>query len=468
MTARELRDRMRADLRSGAVFDTAHRQAAAYLDSAFDRNVSPSNHALAALASFDEPLPKGPGDAEAIIDRLATHGSPATNAQIGGRFFGLVNGGALPVAQAAGWLAGAWDQNVVLHAVSPLGAKLEEVCERWLRELLGLPEDTSAGFVTGSSMAIFCGLAAARWRLLSSLGWDVNARGLAGAAALRIVTGRETHSAVLKAIGLLGFGTDCIEYVEVDHQGRLIAEAMPALDARTIVILQAGNVNSGAFDPIDAVCREADAKGAWVHVDGAFGLWAAASNKLRHLTDGMASAHSFSLDAHKTLNVTYDCGIVLCRDQEAITAAMQASGAYLPRTGERDGMAMTPEMSRRARGIELWAALAYLGRDGVDMLVTELHERAVQAGREFASAGFDVLNDIVFNQVVLGFDDDAEVQRIIQEVRASGECWIGASRWQGRPVIRFSVCSWATTPDDISRAVRAIALARQQAFESAR
>lgn len=456
-----LADRMRRDLADGGLMRRAAEHALAYLDGVDARPVAPTPAALAALDAFDHALPDGPGDAMTVIDQLNDLGEPATMAQMGGRYFGFVNGGAIPAGLAARWLADCWDQNAALSVMSPVAGKLEAVAERWLVDLFGLPEGTASGFVSGTSLAIVAGLAAGRWRILERAGWDINAEGLANAPRVRVITGRQTHSAVLKAIGLLGFGTANIEFVDVDDQGRLMAGRMPELDASCLVILQAGNVNSGAFDPIDAVCDQARAAGAWVHIDGAFGLWAEASASLRYLTAGMAKAQSFSVDGHKTLNTPYECGVVLATDREALTGALQASGAYLQFGSERDGMRTTPEMSRRARGIEVWAILAYLGRAGVDELITGLHERAVQMGRELSGAGFEVLNEIVFNQVMVALGSDPETDALLAALQAGGECWVGGSTWFGRKVIRISICSWATREADVTRTVAAFVAARE-------
>ena len=348
----------------------------------------------------------------------------------------------------------------VLHAISPTNAKLEEVCQSWLREILGLPEKTVAGFVSGTSAAIVCGLAAARYRICKNVGWDVNEQGIDGGPRIRIVTSRHTHSTVLKAVALLGFGTARIEWVDVDDQGRLVVGALPELDGNTILILQAGNVNSGSFDPIGECCKVAKEAGAWAHVDGAFGLWAAASKRLKHLTDGMEMANSWSVDGHKTLNTPYDNGISLCADPEALIKALQNSADYIMFSEHRDGMLYTPEMSRRARAIELWAAMKYLGRKGIDSLVFGLHERAQQFSDKLKAAGFNVINDVVFNQILLDCGDEESTNRIIHHIQDSGQAWVGGSTWFGKPVIRISICSWATTEADIDRALAAFVDAR--------
>lgn len=461
LTEDELRQDMAMVMRAGDLLADATARAQAYLEAAPDRRVAPSTDAVAGLDRFREPLPESVGDAHSVLAMLDEVGSPGTMAQVGGRFFGLVNGGVVPAGLAARMLADAWDQNAVLHTVSPTNAVIEETCQAWLCELLGLPEQTVAGFVSGTSMAIVCGLAAARWRLCERAGYDVNAGGLAGAPALRIVTGRHAHSTVLKAVALLGFGTHNIEWADVDDQGRLDPVSLPDLDERTILILQAGNVNSGAFDPIRECVERGHAAGAWTHVDGAFGLWAAASASLAHLTDGHELADSWSVDGHKTLNTPYDNGISLCADPEAMVAALQNSADYIMYSGQRDGMLYTPEMSRRARAVDLWATLRYLGREGVDRLVSSLHERALQFREELVGAGFEVINEVVFNQVMIRVGDQAATDAFVGDVQASGEAWVGASSWFGEPIVRVSVCSWMTAPDDVRRAVAAFSSARK-------
>ena len=456
-----LRYSMHREQQSKSLLEQAKGYAYEYADGAAQRNVFPSKQALANLEQFVEDLPASSGDATAILKQLHEYGSPATTAQTGGRYFGFVNGGILPVTLATKWLSDFWDQNTALYAMSPIASKLEEICERWLRQLFGLPDSTVAGFVSGTSSAILCGLAAARYRLLQNQGWDFNQQGHNGAPALRIIAGRHIHGAVTKAVALLGFGLDNIEWVEGDDQGRILPEQLPQLDGSCIVLLQAGNVNSGSFDPFDGICDRANEVGAWVHIDGAFGLWAGATKRLKHLTQGMEKAHSWSVDGHKTLNTPYDSGILLCRDRDALIMALQASGAYLNFSENRDGMLYTPEMSRRARAVELWAALKYLGADGVDELVYGMHERALQFAEELGAAGFEILNDVVFNQVIVApADKDAETDKILAAIQDSGECWVGGSVWQGKKVIRVSVCSWVTSPEDVSRSVQAFIKAR--------
>ena len=455
-----LQQRMASELADGEVFRKAVDYGGQYLASARSRHVAPAATDVERLQEFHEPLPDAPSDAAEVLDLLDKYGTPATMAQTGGRFFGHVNGSVIPAALAARLLADCWDQNAVLHAVSPVNATIEEVCQSWLRELLGLPSSTVAGFVSGTSMAIVCGLAAARYRLLQRSGWDINRQGLDGAPRLRIVTSQHTHSTVVKAVALLGIGTDRLELTEVDDQGRIVLESLPPLDDHTIVIAQAGNVNSGSFDPIKDICLRATEARAWVHVDGAFGLWAAASQQLNYLTEGIELAQSWSVDAHKTLNTPYDSGIVLCADEDALVMALQNSGAYIMYSEHRDSMLYTPEMSRRARAVDLWAALKYLGRQGVDELVSGLHKHAVELAALLKERDFQVENEVCFNQVIVRVGDQQQTDAMVQHIQNSGKAWVGASRWFDQPVIRISVCSWVTDSEDIRCAAEAFASAR--------
>lgn len=454
-----IQERMFREIQDQSLFETAQDYAQHYLNEAFDRNVYPTAEALANLRRFEENMPESSGEVSVILDLLHQYGSPATVTSLGGRYFGFVTGSSLPAALAVKGLSNFWDQNTAMEVLSPVSAKLETVVEGWLNELLGLPQHTVAGFVSGSSMAIYCGLAAARWRLFQKNGWDVNEQGMHGAPKIRVVTGRHTHSTVMKAIQLLGFGKANIEWAEVDEEGRIIAETMPALDGNTLVILQAGNVNSGSFDPIETICQKAHEVGAWVHIDGAFGLWAAATERFQYLTQGMELAQSWSVDGHKTLNTPYDCGIILCQDREALVSALHMTGDYIVE-GKRDGMYYTPEMSRRARIIELWATLKYLGKRGVEELVSNLHERAVQFGKALGNHGFEVLNDIVFNQVLIACGDDEATEQVLKNLQSLRVCWCGGSQWHGRRVIRISVCSWATTEEDVELCVASFVQAR--------
>jgi glutamate/tyrosine decarboxylase-like PLP-dependent enzyme len=443
------------------LFEQAKANAFAYFDSIVDRPPFPSETALARLSAFDEPLPPDSGDPAEMLRLLHEYGSPATVTTTGGRYFGLVVGSTFPPVIAARWLADVWDQLATLYVTSPLMATLENVCQQWLIDLLCLPAGTVAGFVSGTSMATFCGLAAARYHLLQREGWDVNAQGLFGAPPLRVVVGAEAHGSVFKALALLGLGKDRVETVPVDDQGRMQVDQIPHLDSRTLVIAQAGNVNSGAFDPLHSICALAKTAGAWVHVDGAFGLWAAASTSKRHLVEGSGEADSWSVDGHKTLNAPYDSGVVLCRRPEILAAALQATGSYILYSENRDGMLYTPEMSRRGRAVELWATLKILGRRGVEELVDGLCARAQQAAQLLKAKGFRIPNEVVFNQVLVTGDTPAQTNAILKHVQQSGEAWCGSASWHGEPVIRISVCSWATTAQDIDRLVAAFVTAQR-------
>jgi len=434
-----------------------------YIADLDERPPYPTPEALVNLEQFDQALPTSPTAASDLLAQLHKVGSPATTALNGGRYFGFVNGGVLPAALAARLLADVWDQNAGLAVMSPIAAKLEAVCETWLAELFGLPEGTALGLVSGTSAATLCGLLAGRNALLRRQGWDVNRQGLFGAPPLRVVMSSGAHATVPKALAILGIGSDQMELAPADDQGRFDPLALPPLDKRTILILQAGNVNSGAFDPFLPLCRAANAAGAWIHIDGAFGLWARACESKSHLTAGIELANSWSVDAHKTLNAPYDCGIVLCRDRGALVSALQASDSYIPPGPGRDGMLTTPDMSRRARGIELWAALKSLGADGIDQLVAQLCARARQFSSELEARGFRILNDVVFNQVLVACETPALTARTLAQIQAGGECWCGGTEWQGEPAIRISVCSWATTEAHVARAAAAFDKAREQA-----
>lgn len=441
---------------TAALLADAARRASRYLEALGERAVAPSPAAVAALAELDVPLPAGPAAPAEILAELDRRISPATMAMAGPRFFGFVIGGSLPVSLAAAVLAGAWDQNSAKWAVTPGTAAVERVALRWALEALGLPRGAAGGFVTGATTANFTALAAARHAVLERLGWDVEARGLGGAPAIQVVVGDEVHVSVLKALAMLGLGRDRVVRVPVDRQGRMRPEALPELHPSCIVCLQAGNVNTGAFDPAGPVVARARQAGAWVHVDGAFGLWAAAAPGRAHLCAGLAEADSWATDAHKWLNVPYDSGLVLVREEAPLRAAMGNFAAYLPEAGARDPADYTPELSRRARGVEVWAALRSLGRAGL----AELVERCCRHARRFAdglaSAGHEVLNEVVLNQVLVSFGDEARTRRVIAAVQADGTCWCGGTVWQGRTAMRISVSSWATTEEDVERSLEAM------------
>lgn len=455
-----IQEQMLTEMKDENLFLTAQAYGLEYLSEAFERNVYPTAEALKDLSKFDEKLPAVSGDSYEIIKFLHQYGAPATVTTIGSRYFGFVTGSVIPASLASKNLSIFWDQVAAMQVISPLASKLESVVERWLVEILGLPQNTCAGFVSGSSMANFCGLAAARYRILKNQGWDITEKGLFDAPKIRVVTGRHAHSTVLKSISLIGLGKSNIEWVDVDDQGRIIPELIPELDERTILILQAGNVNSGAFDNFEQICKKVQEKGAWIHIDGAFGLWAQASKKLKYLTNGIEYANSWALDAHKTLNTPYDSGVILCSDREALISSLHMTGGYIVVGEGRDGMFFTPEMSRRARVIELWAALKYLGWEGIDQMVTQFHLRAVQFAREVSKIkGFTILNEVSFNQVLIKCDSDELTEKTIAQIQELRECWVGGSVWFGQKVIRVSICSWATTADDITRSLKSFAKA---------
>jgi glutamate/tyrosine decarboxylase-like PLP-dependent enzyme len=438
------------------LLDDAARRAIRYLATLDDRAVAPSAAALARLAALDGPLPSMPGDAAETLRLLDEVAGPATVASAGGRYFGFVIGGALPVTVASHWLATAWDQNAALHASATAVSALEATALRWLLDLLGLPAGAAGAFVTGATMANFTALAAARHAVLARAGWSVEADGLFGAPPITVVIGEEAHPTLMKSLGMLGLGRRRVLRVPVDGQGRMRADALPALAGPAIVCLQAGNVNTGACDPMAPLVASAHAAGAWVHVDGAFGLWAAASAATRPLVHGLADADSWATDAHKWLNVPYDSGIAFVRDADALRAAMAISADYLPESPHRNPSDFTPELSRRARGVDIWAALHALGRAGVGGLVERACAQARRIAGDLRASGFEVLNEVVLNQVLVAFGDEDATQRVIAALQAEGTCWAGPTRWQGRAAMRISVSSWATTDADVARSVEAI------------
>lgn len=436
--------------------DTAGRSIA-YLEGLESRRVAPSAAGIEALSALDTPLAEQPVPPEAVLKSLDEVGSPATMAMAGPRFFGFVIGGSLPVTVAANWLAAAWDQNAAFSSVTPGAALLERVALKWLIDILGLPQGCGAGFVTGATMANFTALAAARHAELQQAGWSVEADGLFGAPPITVVVSEEAHSTLFKSLGLLGLGRKRVVRVPVDGQGRMRAEKLPRISGPTIVCAQAGNVNTGSFDPIQEVCRKAHAAGAWVHVDGAFGLWAAAAPGRAHLATGMAEADSWATDAHKWLNVPYDCGLAFVRDPEALRAAMAITADYLPPAGtQRNPSDYTPELSRRARGVEVWAALKSLGKAGVADLVERTCRYATRFAEGLGTAGFEVLNDVVLNQVLVSFGSAEKTSKVISDIQAEGTCWCGGTIWQGKTAMRISVSSWATSEADVERSLEAI------------
>lgn len=438
------------------LLNSAAQRAARYLEEIQERRVSPSREAVAGLARLAEPLPEQPSPPEDVLRLLDEVGSPATMGVAGPRFFGFVIGGSLPAALAANWLATAWDQNTTLFTASPVATVLEEIAIQWLLDALRLPAGCGGAFVTGATLANFTALAAARQAVLERTGWDAGSRGLFGAPEIQVVVSEEAHPSLFKSLNLLGLGRDRVLRVPVDNQGRMRADRLPGTTGPAIVCLQAGNVNTGSFDPAAEIIPQARKMGAWVHVDGAFGLWAAASPALAHLMDGFAEADSWATDAHKWLNVPYDSGLAFVRDPAPLRAAMSLSAAYLPQGDHREPSQYVPELSRRARGVDIWAALKSLGRSGL----AELIERNCRGARRFAqglaAAGCEILNDVVLNQVLVSFGSPERTAQAIAAVQQDGTCWAGPTVWQGRTAMRLSVSSWATRDTDIEHSLEAI------------
>ena len=442
-----------------AALACAHQHASSWLESLDGRPVPPRARAEEVVARLGDRLPDGPTDAERVVDLLAEAVEPGLVAMPSGRFFGFVIGGAHPAALAADWLVSAWDQNALLRAVTPAYAAVEDVTSAWLLDLLGLPAGAAVGFVTGATMSNFTCLAAARDHVLRQVGWDVAAAGLVGSPGVRVLVGEERHETVDVALRYLGLGSP--EVVPADDQGRIDVDALATAlrdgtGRPTIVALQAGNVHSGAFDDFERATRLAHDAAAWVHVDGAFGLFAAAAPHRRHLVRGVAGADSWATDAHKTLNVPYDCGLAIVREPAALRAAMGMRGDYLIQDAAGDPFEKVPESSRRARAVPVWAVLRALGRSGVAELVEGFcrHAAAFTVGlREVEGA--EVLNDVGFTQVCVSFGSDERTEAVARGLLEDGTVWMSGSRWRGRPVLRISVSSWATD-DDVERSLDAV------------
>jgi glutamate/tyrosine decarboxylase-like PLP-dependent enzyme len=433
----------------------------AYLGGVAGRPVAPDAAAVARLAELDFELPRTGLAGPDVLRLLDDVGSPATVTTNGPRYFGFVTGAVLPVAQAAAWLSAAWDQNAGLTVMSPAAARLNAVALRWITGLLRLPSGTAGSFVSGATMANATCLAAARDAVLTRNGWDAASQGLVGAPPVTVVVGAEVHTTVRKALGLIGLGRDRATVLPVDRQGRIEASVLPRLDSPAIVCLQAGNVNTGASDPFVPLIEWARDNGAWIHVDGAFGLWAATSPGLRDQVTGAEGADSWATDCHKWLNTTYDCGVALVRSREALAAAMEASAAYLPGAAS-EAISLSPQSSQRARGVEVWAALASLGADGVGALVERSCRLAARFAGRMLDAGFEPLNHVVLNQVLLSFGDAERTEAVIAAVQEDSTCWCGPTTWHGVRAMRVSVSGWCTTDEDIDRSAAAvIACARQ-------
>ena len=453
---------MDSESRRNLLADAA-RRAADYLEGLTERSVGPMPGSVKQLADvLDYPLPDAPSKPADIVAFLDEYGSPSTIASAGGRYFGFVTGGALPATLAANYLAGAWDQNCFSFVSSPTIACFEEAALRWVKEALGLPRDAEGALVTGATMANFTCLAAARNRVLKECDWDVDRQGLFGAPDISIIVGQEAHASLFKVLSMLGLGRDRVTIVPTDDQGRMRADRLPMIKCPTIVCVQAGNVNSGAFDPSEQIIEWAHNAGAWVHVDAAFGIWALASSEFAHLAEGIVDADSWAMDAHKWLNVPYDSGIALVRDQNSLGQAMSITGSYLLASDHRDAMNFTPDSSRRARAIEIWAALKSLGRSGLADQVNRNCHQAQRFADGLRHDGVEILNEVVLNQVVVAFGDDDRTSRIISTIQDSGVCWCGETNWHGRTAMRISLSSWATTDDDVERSLMAILEAHRE------
>ncbi len=439
-----------------------------YLERLSERAVNAAQTSEQLRRALAAPLPEEGEPPRAVVQRLADAARDGTVASAGPRYFGFVIGGSLPAALAADWLVSTWDQNSTVFVMSPLVAVIEEITAGWLRELAGLPATMSVGFVTGCQMASFTGLAAARHRVLQRAGWDVEADGLFGAPPIDVIVSDEAHYTIFMALRLLGLGGARLQRVATDAEGRMRLDALRAALRSSrqpcIVCAQAGNVNSGAFDAIDATADMVAERGAWLHVDGAFGLWAAASPRYAALTRGVARADSIATDGHKWLNVPYDCGVVFCADTAAHRAAMSLQAAYIAgSSSERDGHEFVPEESRRARAVPVYAALRSLGRGGLAQLI----ERNCRLARRFAeglqAAGFEVLNEVVLNQVLVAFGDAERTRRTIAAIQQHGVCWCGGTVWHGRTAMRISVSNWRTTDSDVERSIADMVRAASQA-----
>lgn len=432
--------------------------ASSYRATCKDRSVTPAQASLDALAVLDGPLPVNSTSPLEVIELMDRIGTPATTVSVGGRFFGFVKGGTLPAALAADWLVSAWDQNSAMEIEAHGVLRMERTALEWTKELLGLPAEAGGVFVTGATMANLTCLAAARHKLLADCGWDVNEQGLFGAPEIRVIVGEEAHVSVLKALRLLGFGLARLIRVAVDGQGRMRPQALPEFAGPTILCLQAGNVNTGACDPLAELCGKARTakERVWVHIDGAFGLWAAAAPERAALVAGADQADSWATDAHKWLNVPYDCGVALVRDIQTLPPAMAINASYL-QSGERlEPLHLTPEASRRARGVPVWAAVKSLGRSGVAEMVERCCRHAASFAEGLRAAGYEVLNEVVLNQVLVSFGEPEETLEVVQRLQAEGTCWCGSTVWQGRRAMRISVSDWATTDEDVTQSLEAM------------
>ena len=449
------------------LLEDAARRSIAYRASIDKRAVAPDARSIENVRAFDEPMSESGAKASDTLAMLDAIGSPAAVAMTGPRYFGFVIGGSMPVSLAANWLAGAWDQNAAMHEVTPAVSVIERVAADWMLDILGLPGNCGSAFVTGGTVANFTSLAAARNRVLRNAGWDVRSDGLFGAPEIDVFVGAEAHPTLLKSLSLLGLGEKRVTTIEVDEQGRMRADRIPELSGPTIICTQVGNINSGAFDPINDICDCTAEANAWVHIDGAFGLWAAASKEFSAICSGIERADSWATDAHKWLNVPYDCGVAFARDATALKDAMAITADYLITDSDfRNPSDYTPELSRRARGVEVWAALRTLGRHGVADMIERCCRHARRFGDELSSAGYKVLNDVVLNQVLVSFQDDETTLRVVAALQQDGTCWCGSTVWHGVTAMRISVSNWSTTDDDVTASLNAMLRIARQATNS--
>ncbi len=436
-----------------------------YLSGISAREVFPSKKSLEKLEDLRSDLPENPVDAEMVIRQLHEVGKHTTVASNAGRYFGYIFGGALPASLAASWLSSSWDQNAAFRISSPISAHLESISAKWLLQLFKLPASSAVGFVTGTTMGNFTAVIAARHHLLKQKGWNSKSKGFNGAPEIKVVVGEEVHASMQRALMLAGFGLDQLIKVPTDDQGRMIAEQLPELDVLTLICVQCGNVNTGSIDPLPKIIQKAKNTGAWVHVDGAFGLWSRVSPSRQWMAEGIEQADSWAVDLHKWLNVPYDSGLVICKNATALQDALAVTAAYLPDSPNPEPYFHTPEMSRKARGIETWAALHSLGKSGVADLIDRCSDLALLFAVKLKKAGFEILNEVVLNQVLVSFGDDETNAIMIKRIQEDGTCWAGGTTWKGRSAMRISVSSWATTALDIDKSSEAIIRIAKQLSE---
>ena len=443
--------------RTWSVLDDVAERAKRYLRTIGDRRVAPTREAVAGLSALDVPLQDHPIDAEDVVDELDRIAGPATLTIDGPRFFGFVNGGSLPATVAVNWLSTVWDQHGTFAATAPASTAVEQIAMRWIIELLGLPTESVGAFVTGTTVADITALAAARDWLLSTCGWNIDSQGLFGAPTIDVIAGDEGHTTLFKALGVIGLGRSRVITVPSDDQGRMRADAFPAIKGPTIVCLQAGNVNTGSFDPFNEIIDRVRASGhpTWLHVDGAFGIWARVAPKRAYLTAGVERADSWATDGHKWLNMPYDCGMAIVRNRDALRKTMSFKADYLPAEAANPSD-YTPEGSRRARGVDAWAALRTLGRSGLADLVERNCRLAKRFADGFTDAGYEVLNDVVLNQVLVSFGNPDHTRKVVAAIQEDGTCWCGPTVWRGKTAMRVSVISWMTTEEDVDRSLETI------------